>query len=44
MMPYSDEVKRERLIKHSQVMGKVKGPQPRMNGEVHPGLAIRAGP
>lgn len=42
-MPYSDEGKRDSLIKHSQAMGKVKGPQPRMDGEEHPGLATRAG-
>lgn len=41
-MPHSDEVKRESLIKYSQGMGEVKGPQPRMDAEAHAGLATGA--
>lgn len=39
VMPHSDVVKREGLIKHSHGIGEVKGPLPRMDGEAYPGLA-----
>lgn len=43
VMPCSDEVRRESLIKHSQGVGEVKGPRPRMDGEAYPKLATGAG-